>query len=70
VANGAKSFASVKAALAAIDFFYKVNLFEHELAQCPAVCLVRNAARAMCRYDDAPGFKWRNIRFVENGSGF
>jgi hypothetical protein len=24
----------------------------------------------MCRYDDASGLKWRNIRFVENGSGF
>ncbi len=26
--------------------------------------------RAMCRYDDASGFKWRNIRFVEDGSEF
>ena len=25
---------------------------------------------AMCRYVDAPGLKWRNIRFVEDGSGF
>ena len=25
---------------------------------------------AMCRYDDASSLKWRNIRFVENGSGF
>ena len=25
---------------------------------------------AMCRYDYASGLKWRNIRFVENGSGF
>ncbi len=25
---------------------------------------------AMCRYDDASGLKWRNIRFVEDGSGF
>ena len=24
----------------------------------------------MCRYDDASGLKWSNIRFVENGSGF
>ena len=24
---------------------------------------------AMCRYDDASGLKWRNIRFVESGSG-
>ncbi len=25
---------------------------------------------AMSRYDDESGLKWRNIRFVENGSGF
>ena len=25
---------------------------------------------AMCRYDDVSGLEWRNIRFVENGSGF
>ncbi len=25
---------------------------------------------AMCRYDDALSLKWRNISFVENGSGF
>ena len=25
---------------------------------------------AMCRYDDASGLMWRNIRFVEDGSGF
>ena len=25
---------------------------------------------AMCRYNDASGLKWRNIRFVEDGSGF
>ncbi len=24
---------------------------------------------AMCRYDDASGLKWRNICFVEDGSG-
>ena len=24
----------------------------------------------MCRYDDASGLQWRNIRFVEDGSGF
>jgi hypothetical protein len=24
----------------------------------------------MCRYDDASGLRWRNIRFVEDGSGF
>ncbi len=25
---------------------------------------------AMCRYDDTSGLMWRNIRFVEDGSGF
>ena len=25
---------------------------------------------ALCRYDDASGLKWKNLRFVENGSGF
>ncbi len=24
----------------------------------------------MCRYDDASGLLWRNVRFVEDGSGF
>jgi hypothetical protein len=24
----------------------------------------------MCRYDDARGLQWRNIRFVEEWSGF
>ena len=115
--NDAKSFAPVKAASAAIAFFHKVNLFDHEPRQCPAACLVQNAAMryfglnpknrkepfdwdnvvlfaeeygvrqqgcchlvvalmavimfgAMCRYDDASGLQWRNIRFVENGSDF
>ena len=117
VANSAKTFAPVKAASAAIAFFQKVNLFDHEPTQCPAACLVRNAAMrrfglnpknrkepfewdnvvlfaeaygvrqqgychlvvasitvimfgAMCRYDDASGLRWRNLRFVEDGSGF
>ena len=25
---------------------------------------------AMCRYDDASGLLWKNLRFVEDGSGF
>ena len=25
---------------------------------------------AMCRYDDASGLRWRNVRFVPDGSGF
>jgi hypothetical protein len=24
----------------------------------------------MCRYDDASGLRWKNVRFVEDGSGF
>ena len=24
----------------------------------------------MCRYDDASGLQWKNVRFVEDGSGF
>jgi hypothetical protein len=24
----------------------------------------------MCRYNDASGLQWRNVRFVEDGSGF
>ncbi len=34
----------VKAASAAIAFYHRVNLFDHGPTQCPAVCLVRNAA--------------------------
>jgi hypothetical protein len=44
VLNDAKSFAPVKATSAAIAFFQKANLFDHEPTQCPAACLVRNAA--------------------------
>jgi len=34
--NGAKTFALVKAASAAIGFFQKTNLFDHEPTQSPA----------------------------------
>jgi hypothetical protein len=115
--NTAKTVAPVKAASAAIAFYQKINLFDHEPTQSPAVCVVRGAAMrksglnpknqkepfdwgkfvdfaeaygvrlqgychmvvatrtivmfdGMCRYDDASGFQWRNIRFVEDGSGF
>ncbi len=44
VMNSAKTFAPVKAASAAIAFFKKTNLFDHELTQSPAACLMRNAA--------------------------
>ncbi len=36
--------APIKAASAAIAFFQKVNFFDHQPTQCPAACLVRNAA--------------------------
>jgi integrase len=117
VMNNAKTFAPVKAASAAIAFYQKINLFDHEPTQSPAVCLVRGAAMrkfglnpknrkepfeweqvvsfveaygvrhqgychlvvatmaivmfgGMCRYDDASGLLWRNVRFEEDGSAF
>jgi hypothetical protein len=117
VANGAKTFAPLKAASAAIAFYQKITLFSHEPTQSPAVNIVREAAvrqcglnpknrkepfewvnvvkfaeaygaRAqgyhhlvvaaisvvmfdgMCRYDDASGLKWRNIRIEADGSAF
>jgi hypothetical protein len=64
VVNGAKSFAPVKSASAAIAFFQKVNLFDHEPTQCPAACLVRNSA--MRRFGLNPKnrkepFEWENV---------
>ncbi len=44
VMNRAKKIAPVKAASSAIAFFQKINLFDHDLTQAPAVCLVRGAA--------------------------
>ncbi len=44
VMNGAKTFAPVKAASAAIAFYQKINLFDHEPTLSPAVCLVRGVA--------------------------
>jgi hypothetical protein len=44
VVNGAKSFAPVKAASAAIAFYQKISLYSHEPTQTPAVCIVRSAA--------------------------
>jgi integrase len=117
VMNGAKTFAPVKAASAAIAFFQKTNLFDHEPMQLPAACLVRSAAMrkfglksknrkerfewnqvvdfagaygvrhheychlvvatmavimfgGMCRYDDAAGLLWSNIRFETYWSAF
>jgi hypothetical protein len=64
VDNDAKSFAPVKAASAAIAFFRKVNLFDHEPTQCSAACLVRNAA--MRKFGLKPKnrkepFEWDNV---------
>jgi integrase len=117
VMNNAKTIAPVKAASAAIAFFQKINLYDHDPTQAPAVCLVRSAATrkfgltpknqkdpfewshvvsfaeaygvrhqgychlvvatmavvmfgGMCRYDDASGLLWRNIRFEADGSAF
>ena len=42
--NGAKTFAPVKAASAAIAFYQKINLFSHEPTQSSAVNIVREAA--------------------------
>ncbi len=44
VMNTAKTFAPVKAASTAITFYQKINLFDHEPTQSPAVCVVRGAA--------------------------
>ncbi len=44
VMNGAKTFTPVKAASTAIAFYQKINHFDHEPTQSPAVCLVRGAA--------------------------
>ena len=44
VMNGAKMCAPVKAASAAIAFYQKITLFDHEPTQSPAVCLVRGAS--------------------------
>ena len=44
VMNNAKTSAPLKAASAATAFFQKINLFDHEPTQSPAVCVVRSAA--------------------------
>ena len=41
--NTAKTFAPVKAASAAIAFYLKINLFDHEPTQSQALCVVRGA---------------------------
>ncbi len=42
--NGAKTFLPVKAASSVIAFYQKINIFSHEPAHSPAVCLVREVA--------------------------
>ncbi len=44
VANAAKTFAPGKASSSAKAFYKNINLFTHEPAQSPAVCIVRSAA--------------------------
>ncbi len=43
VMNGAKTFAPVKVATAAIAFYKNISLFDHEPTKSPAACLVRGA---------------------------
>jgi hypothetical protein len=50
--NRAKTFTTVKAAVTTIAFYQRVNLFDHGPTQCPAVCLVLNAA--MQRFGRTP----------------
>jgi hypothetical protein len=69
VINGAKTFAPGKAASATIAFYQKINLFDHEPTQSPAVCLVRVAA--MRKFGVNPQkhkepFEWeQDVSFVE-----
>ncbi len=44
VMNGAKTFAPLEAASAAIAFYQKITLCNHEQTQSPAACLLRSAA--------------------------
>jgi hypothetical protein len=62
--NGAKMFAPVKAASAAIAFYQKINLFDHEPTQSPAVCLVRGAAMRKCGLNPQKRkepFEWEQV---------
>jgi len=62
VVNRAKTFAPVKSSSAAIAFYQKINLFQHEPTQYPAVCIVRSAA--MRRFSSTP----RTEKNPSNGS--
>ncbi len=62
--NRAKTFAPIKTASATIGFYQRVNLFDHGLTECPAVCLFRNAA--MRRFGMTPKnrkepFVWADV---------
>ena len=69
VMNGAKTFAPVKAASAAIAYHQKINLFAHEPTQSPAACLVRSAAMrhfGLNVVNRKEPFEWANVvRFAE-----
>jgi hypothetical protein len=72
VVNRARTFAPVKATSAAIAFYQRVNLFDHGPTQCPAVCLVRNAA--MRRFGLTPNnrkepFVWADVDFFTEAYG-
>ena len=64
VMNSAKTFGPVKAASAAIAFFQKVNLFDHDPTNCPTACLVRNAATrkfGLTPKNRKQPFEWENV---------
>jgi hypothetical protein len=66
VVSGAKTFAPVKAASAAIAFYQKIILFYHEPTQSPAVCLVRGAAMRKFGLIGRSLFEWEQVvNFVE-----
>ncbi len=69
VVNMAKTFAPVKAAPAAIAFFQKINLFNHEPKQSPAVCIVRSAATSRFGLNSknwTDPFEWAQVqKFAE-----
>jgi hypothetical protein len=72
VANDAKSFAPMKAASAAIAFFQKVNLFDHEPTHCPAACIVRNAAMRKLGLNPKSRkelFEWDNVMLFAEAYG-
>ena len=62
--NTAKTFALMKAASAAIAFYRKIDLFDHEPTQSPAVYVVRGAAMrkfGLNSKNQKKPFKWGKI---------